>query len=49
LNCTNFEDSDGIPICARHHRPGIACGGFNDKKENGKSSDKDRLPVLAKV
>ena len=31
VNCVNFEEIDGVPICARDHRPGRACGGFNDK------------------
>ena len=28
-----FEEIDGIPLCAKEHRPGIACGGFNSKIE----------------
>jgi hypothetical protein len=28
LKCANFENVEGIPICAKDHRPGIACGAF---------------------
>jgi hypothetical protein len=33
VNCANFEEVDGVPLCARHHRPGIACSGFSGKIE----------------
>src|SRR3990172_12825167 len=29
VNCVNFEEIDGGPICARDHRPGRACGGVH--------------------
>jgi hypothetical protein len=33
VNCANFEEIDGVSICARDHRPGIACGGFNRRED----------------
>jgi hypothetical protein len=33
VNCANFEEVEGICICARDHRPGVACGGFNRREE----------------
>jgi hypothetical protein len=33
VNCANFEEVDGVPLCARHHRPGVACSGFSSKIE----------------
>jgi hypothetical protein len=33
LNCANFDEVNGIPVCARDHRPGRACGAFRRKEE----------------
>jgi hypothetical protein len=32
IKCANFENVEGIPICAKDHRPGIACGAFRNRK-----------------
>lgn len=29
--CVNFEDIDRNPICARGHKPGVACEDFIDR------------------
>ena len=31
--CVIFEEIDGIATCAKEHRPGVACAGFNNKAE----------------
>ncbi|MBT0159833.1 hypothetical protein G4O51_07590 [Candidatus Bathyarchaeota archaeon A05DMB-2] len=32
LNCANYDEIEGVQVCARDHRPGRACGAF--KKQN---------------
>ena len=34
VNCANFENVNGIPICAKDHSPGVACGAFRNKNVN---------------
>jgi hypothetical protein len=34
INCTNFDDVKGIPVCAKDNRPGVACGSFRNKIKN---------------
>jgi hypothetical protein len=33
LNCANYDEIEGVPVCARDHRPGRACGAFKSKTE----------------
>jgi hypothetical protein len=32
LNCANYDEVEGVPVCARDHRPGRACGAFKKKE-----------------
>jgi hypothetical protein len=32
VNCIHFEIVDGVPLCAKDHRPGVACGAFKKKE-----------------
>ncbi|MBS7634694.1 hypothetical protein KEJ34_04265 [Candidatus Bathyarchaeota archaeon] len=41
IECENFEDRmeiDGVVLCARGHRPGVACQEFQDRFEGGKAT-----------
>ncbi len=31
LNCIHYENVEGISICDKDHRPGVACGAFRAK------------------
>jgi hypothetical protein len=33
LNCANYDEIEGVPVCTRDHRPGRACGAFKSKTE----------------
>jgi hypothetical protein len=34
LNCANYDEIGEVPVCARDHRPGRACGAFRSRIEN---------------
>jgi hypothetical protein len=33
LNCANYDEVGRVPVCARDHRPGRACGAFRSRIE----------------
>ena len=34
LNCANYDEIGRVPVCAKDHRPGRACGAFRSRIEN---------------
>jgi hypothetical protein len=43
VECANFEEVNGIPICAKHHSPGVACDGFKSRLEESKNTQQNNL------
>ncbi len=37
----------GIPFCARHHAPGVACDGFRSKLEKSRLTQRENIAKTA--
>jgi hypothetical protein len=46
-DCANFEDVNDIPVCAKHHSPGVACDGFKSRLEESKKTQQNNLMKTA--
>jgi len=38
VECVNFDDVDGTPLCEENHTPGVACEQFRNRYEKLKST-----------
>jgi len=47
VECVNFEDVKGIPICAKIHTPGVACGGFQSRLEKSNATQQNNIMKTA--
>jgi hypothetical protein len=47
VECANFEDVYGIPVCARIHTPGIACDGFRSRLKESSTIQQENLVKTA--
>ena len=47
VECANFEEVNGIPICEKLHSPGVACDGFKSKLEETKKTQQNNLVKTA--
>lgn len=46
-DCANFEDVNGIPVCAKHHSPRVACDGFRSRLDESNKTQQNNLMKTA--